>query len=879
MEVGTRISHFELQTVIGRGGMGEVWRAHDTRLGRDVALKTLPAEFAADAGRVARLAREAQLLATLNHPGIAAIHGLEEQAGRHWLVLELVEGQTLDERLERGRIPVDEAIGIAMQVAGALEAAHARGIIHRDLKASNIRLAHDGRVRILDFGIARALETPAHALVMQTTITGSGEIAGTPAYMSPEQARGKTVGPTADIWAFGILLYQMLTGELPFKGSTAADTIAAVLQASPDWSLLPGDAPDAVARILRHCLEKDPQQRLQHAGDIRILLEDALSAPPSAATPARSTARTAVIASLALATLIAAGIAVWMAMHRQDLQFAARPIRSELIFGRDPGPSPGYERRRIAISRDGSRIALEASGVLSIRSLDAVRTTTLDFDCPDPFFSPDGAWIGCAANQPGLVKIPAIGGRPVFIAEMTARPSGAVWNSDGSILFTTSEGLFRVHESGGEPELILKPDETRGERLYAWPAMLPDGRSLLLTVLSKEANAPPRLVHIYLVTRKYRTLLDGATAAHFVSGGYLLFAATGGLRAVRFDPAAAAIIGESVPIPDVELDIMGDNSAASYAVADNGTLIFLPRRPPLGGRELYWRDLKGVETPIAAPVVLYNYPQISPDGRRIALDIRIDNNRDVYVLDIGRGSLARVTSDAAEDNMPKWSPDGRRVFFSSNRGGNFDVYSQAADGSDAARRELAAPGTQIVNDVSPDGEQVLVNEDFRRLSLIDLRKGLLRPLLKDGAAFWLGVISPDGRWLAYESSESGNQMEIFLRPFPAMAGRREKVSLAGGRYPVWGPRGSGALYYLQPDGIMMRADLQLSPELRLGAVTPVFKWTTGSPGISGQLFDVSPVDGRFLLTRFIAQAAQPESLLRVTMVLNSLGMLQRLFPE
>ncbi len=524
MEAGSRITHYELLDILGRGGMGEVWRARDTRLDREVALKTLPPRLAADPDRVARLAREARLLATLNHPNIAAIHGLEEQDGRHWLVLELVTGPTLEDRLAVGRLPVEEAARIALQVADALEAAHEKGIIHRDLKPANIKLTADGRVKVLDFGIALSLAAASSGATSTVTAPPhtAGSAVGTPAYMSPEQARGEEVGRTSDIWAFGVLLYRMLAGRLPFASATVADTLAQILQSAPETSTLPPDLPPGLRRLLRRCLEKDPRRRIQHAGDLRIEIEDALAAPEPVAPVAQRRNWPALLSLSAVAALALTATG-WMAAHRGDTQDRARSVRMSLGVEGNTEILP-FGSRYVAISRDGSRVAVTTQRGLWIRALDSASPVLIDIECINPFFSPDAAWVGCQSSQLGLLKVPSGGGSPVTVLDVSDRMMGASWSRDGTILYATTAGLFRVNEDGGEATLVARADPSRDELFYAWPDLLPDGKSVLLTLVPRRSGASRRIVQLDLASGKSKELLTDGSAAAYSSSGHLVYA-------------------------------------------------------------------------------------------------------------------------------------------------------------------------------------------------------------------------------------------------------------------------------------------------------------------------------------------------------------------
>ena len=867
---GTRLGVYEVNAQIGEGGMGQVYRATDTKLKRQVAIKIIPPSLAADHDRLARFQREAEILASLNHPHIAAIYGLEDGAGITALVMELVEGEDLSRRISRGAMPLDEALPIAKQIAEALEAAHERGIVHRDLKPANIKLRRDGTVKVLDFGLAKIM-VPASEDDHTLTAAGTeaGLIMGTPAYMSPEQARGETAGRQTDIWSFGVVFYELLTGASPFGRHTTAETLATVLGAQPDYALLPSDTPAIARHLLRRCLEKDRKRRLQDIGDVRIEIEDALAALAAGPGPGAADARAATHRSwrapgaIALALLAAAG--GWFLAHRFSTPAPAAVVRLSIPSLEPPFPSP-YGSRHLAIAADGSSVAFASVNRLWIRRMGQKDAIAIDVAASNPFFSPDGKWVGFFDNT-GLKKALAVGGSPVSIAPTTERPGGGTWRADGTIVYATLKGLYQISENGGEPRLLVKPDPLRRERAYAWPRFITDGRSLLFTIVPDDAIDGAQIAVLDMTTLVARTVVKGGSAAWYTSTGHLVYASGQTLRAVVFDPATQQTRGDPVSLPDVAIATTPDNAAAEFAISETGTLVFIaPNESDEDLRTLSWVDHQGKGEPVALAPGKYQYPRISPDGTRVALDVT-GANRDIWILDLQRSILTRLTDGPTEDLVPVWSVDGNRVFFGSDRTGNFDVYSQAADGATRARLEFAGPGSQMPTSFSPDGTRLLVVENFKDLSVLNLaRPDHLEPLLNGELTHWLGVVSPDGNWVAYESNESGNQTEIFLRPFPNVSERREKLSVAGGRYPVWGPKGSDELSYVDGNGAMMAAAVTLSPSLRIGRVTKLFDWRKPPRGISGRPYDISPVDGRFLLVN--PGKRDPHDVIDISVVLN-----------
>jgi serine/threonine-protein kinase len=863
MQPGTRIAHYEVLAVIGRGGMGEVYRARDSKLKRDVALKTLSADFAADGGRVARLEREATIIAAVNHPHIAAIHGIEDHDGGKVLVLELVDGQTLADRLHRGPLGVESAFQTALQIAGAIEAAHDRGVIHRDLKPDNIAFTRDGLVKVLDFGLAKSVPAAGRG---QATVTAHTEIettSGTAPYMSPEQARGEDTDRQTDIWAFGVTLYEMLTGISPFERKSSTETLARVLEAEPDWTLLPASTPPSARRLLRRCLEKDRKRRFRDMADVRIEVEDALAGLVAEPTPApRGAGRVRVAAAAAAGAALAAlvGLGAW-SLRSEPASAPAQVVRLSVPGLERPIPFP-LGTQDLAISPDGSQIALMGRAGINLRRLSDSRVSTVELIQPNPFFSPDGNWLA-AGN---VARVPIAGGSPSWVVQSTERAAGGAWGSDGTIVSATTSGLYRVDANGGEPQLLAKPRAERGELLYAWPHLLPGGAAVLFTIVMRGSIDGAQIAWLDLRTLETRVVLTGGTSPRYTRTGHLVYAGGQQLWAVPFDPVTATISGQPVEFPDVAITTRADNGAALFAVADNGTLAFIEpgALQEKASRVLVWIDRDGNEQAISAPPGQYNYARVSPDGSRIAVDVS-GANRDIWMWEVAREGFTRLTDGPNEDMLPVWSSDGRRVYFGSARTGNVDVFSQAADGSTPARVELADPRFHGPQSMSADGRYLIVGEEQRDLAAFDLAQSKLEPLLQSDAKEFLGEISPDGRWLAYDSNESG-QFEVYLRPFPDASAGRVPVSIGGGGYPKWGPPGSGELYYIGADGGMMAVQVQEGSPLYVGRPTKLFQFAPRVTfGTNARPYDLAS-DGRFLITR--ADANELSESTAITVVLN-----------
>jgi serine/threonine-protein kinase len=532
-----------------------------------------------------------------------------------------------------------------------------------------------------------------------------------------------------------------------------------------------------------------------------------------------------------------------------------------------------YGTNNLAISDDGTRIAYVSGDRLWVHQLDQPQPSPVNASSTfDPFFSSNGEWLGFFANT-GMYKVSVLGGAPVSVVAVTERSAGGTWR-DGTIVFATSEGLFRVSENGGDVRLLAKPDPRRNER-FAWPHFTTNGRSILFTVVPSNATDEPSVALLDLTTLDTKIVLRGGSVAHDVYNRLLVYASGQTLKAIAFDAASQQTRGEGIALPNIALTNSAGKGAAQFSLSATGTLVFMTPRD-VGERltTLSWMDHRGNEERVGLAPGRYIYPRVSPDGTRVALDIP-GANRDIWIWDVRRQGLTRLTDGPTEDLLPFWSRDGRRVFFGSDRAGTFDVYSQAADGASPARVELAAPGSQMPTALSPDGTRLLVVQDFKALGMVNLAPpASITPLLGGAFNYWLASISPDGKWVAYESDEAGNQFEILVRPFPDVTTRREKISINGGRYPLWGPQGSGELYYVDLGGAMMAASVSLSPTLTLGGVKKLFDWEKPARSISGRPYDVSPVDGRFLLTKFAPRGSNGQ--MDVSVVLNWQRELNRL---
>jgi len=851
--------------------MGEVYRATDTNLKRSVAIKVLPTLVAADADRLARFQREAEVLAALNHPNIGAIYGLEKTPDLTALVMELVEGEDLSQRIARGAIPIAEALPIARQMGEALEAAHEQGIIHRDLKPANIKVRADGTVKVLDFGLAKAMDPAAASspgISMSPTLsihaTQAGIILGTAAYMSPEQARGRTVDKRTDVWAFGCVLFEMLTGARAFDGEDVADTIGAVIHKEPAWTKLPAATSATVRLVLQRCLEKDPSNRMRDIADVRLALDGAFDAVAPASVVAAPAPRSGNMRSLILGAMAGAALAASIAAAAWWLPRAGptrlSPVRFSIVpLSTQPLNLQGFFRQ-IAISPDGTQIAYVAGsdGQLMIRALDQLDAVPVRgmTGAGFPFFSPDGRWVGVfMSSSRQLAKVSINGGPAEILCRYQGTPRGAVWGSDETIIFATNDantGLLSVPAAGGEPKTLTTPDPAHGEQDHYMPSLAPDGHTVFFTIWNAAGVENARVAALDLRSGRRTTLVRGGSDATYVAAasgqpGYLVYGSAGSLRAVRFDLARLSVVSDPVPVVD-EVATMA-TGATDYSVSRQGTLVYVPGHfSARSNRSLAWVSRDGRQDALGLPPRPYNFARLSPDETRIALAVS-DQDNDIWIYEIARGVLTRLTSDPNLDGTPVWSPDGQHIFFVSNRSGSMNVHSQPATGTGTADRLITTAGQQALGSFSPDGRSLVFQESGGATTdLMVLRfdpRPHAEPLLRTPFNEASPDVSPDGKWLAYYSNESGGG-EVYVRPFPKVDGGRWQISTAGGSRPAWSKDGK-ELFYLDSTAAMMAVPVQAGDTFTAGNPVKLFDgpWYSQQPT---RPYDITR-DGRFLMIK------------------------------
>jgi Tol biopolymer transport system component len=882
---GTRLGSYEVVAPIGAGGMGEVYRAHDTKLARDVAIKVLPANFVDDPERLSRFQREARMLAALNHPNIATIYGLEQSGGVTCLVMELVPGETLADRVKSGPLGVEEALKIAVQIAEALEAAHEKNIIHRDLKPANVKVTPEGKVKVLDFGLAKAFagdapnEDIGNSPTLSRAATMQGVILGTAAYMSPEQARGKSVDKRTDIWAFGCVLYELIAGTQAFDGEDITEILAAVVKSEPDWNRLPESTPHSIRMLLRRCLRKDKSLRLRDAGDARIEIHEALATPAAgeaaAAQPKSPLSNIRAAWSVAAVAIVAAALGWGTLAYLKHAPEGAQPVR---FFVSPPGTgrlamtaptASGAVVSPLAVSPDGRSIAIVAMGAdgksqLWVRSLDTLVAQSLagTEGAFQPFWSPDSRFIGFFADGK-LKKIEVSGGPPITLCD-APDPRGGTWNRDGVIVFgpTPSSALQRVSAAGGLPAGATTL--AQGETVHMRPFFLPDGQHFIYRPSTGPGGGPTYVGSLNSAERKLLFNSDSSNVVY--SQGHLLFLRETTLMAQPFDARRLVPIGDAFPIAENIRDTGTTNPSGIFSVSENGVLVYQTGTASAGDH-LIWLDRTGKQTGLLGDPALYTDLELSPDGKRASLSIldQAGKGRDIWFYDVARGLRSRFTFGPGAAATSIWSPDGSRIVFNVNRNGHFDLYQKSSSGAGAEEVLLEDNLDKFPSSWSPDGRFILyrasVGQTGRGLFLLPL-SGDHKPVRFLSTKFeeGFGQFSPDGRWVAYRSDESGRN-EVYVVPFPGPGGKWQ-ISTAGGSLPRWRHDGT-EIFYLAPDNKLMAATVNgKGTNFEVGAIKPLFETRIAMGG--RYRYAVSADGQQFLITTVQEQAASAP----ITVVLN-----------
>jgi Tol biopolymer transport system component len=911
LSVGARFGPYEILSMLGAGGMGEVYRARDTKLNRDVAVKVLLASVASDPDRLARFSREAQVLASLNHPNIAHIHGVEDFNGVTALILELVEGEDLAQHLARGAVGVDDALPIATQIADALEAAHDLGIIHRDLKPANIKLRPDGTVKVLDFGLAKAVDasgssSPAamNSPTLSVHATQAGVILGTAAYMSPEQAAGKSVDQRTDLWAFGVVLMEMLTGRPVFQGETVSHVLAAVLKDEPDWTALPVDTTAPIRRLLRRCLEKDRRCRLANASDARLEITDGQLAehrdrPVVAVSfPAR---RLAIPWLLAGVLTIGLGLVLW-APWRTAAPSESLHLTADV--GGDVLPTFGLGNS-ISLSPDGTVIAFVAQQVdggrpqIYLRRLTELRANALSGtdDAATPFFSPDGGWIGFFAGGK-MKKIAVTGGATVPLCD-APNSRGGWWGEDGTIVFmpTLNGILMRVSSDGGTPQAVSSLVDR--EVTHRWPQVLPGGNAVLYTANSASGGYDDADLVVQSLSSGARTVVDrGGYFGRYVSSGsvsaersdrssgHLIYIHSGTLFAAPFDLERLTVTGPPVPaLEGVRTNEL--SGGAQFTVSASGTIAYLTGPSTTGTAAIHWMDQKAVTTLLRATPANWLNLTFAPDGQRLALQITEGAQNDIGVYEWAADTFTRLTFDPSNDQKPVWSPDGSRVAFASARADKLtlNLYWQRADGTGVAHRLTESTQRQQPNSWHSSGkflafeqENTQTGGDVMILPLVDddgtgRMPGQPFVFLNGASAEADPAFSPDGRWLAYTSDESGRR-EVYVRPFPGPGGQWQ-ISNGGGGSPTWSRAKSELLYSSNQQQILVAPYTAQGDSFRIGKSR---LWSEGRYVTRGpnRVFDLHPDGLRIALVPLVDTAGVNQN--KVTLLFNFFDYVRRLAP-
>jgi serine/threonine protein kinase/Tol biopolymer transport system component len=904
LAAGSRFGQYDVVGAIGVGGMGEVYRAHDAALRRDVAIKVLPASFATDAARVARFEQEARTLAALNHSNIGQIYGLEKADGMIGLVMELVDGLTLQERIAQGPLPPKEALGIALQIAAALEAAHGRGIVHRDLKPANIKIKPDGAVKVLDFGIAKALDAPqttgSKAATLTTpAMTEAGILLGTAAYMSPEQARGKPIDQRTDIWAFGCVLFEMLTGQSAFGGEDVMVTLARVLDRDTNMSSLPSLVAPAVRQTLRLCLQKDVRERIADIRDVRLALQGAFesglpAAPSSVSADTRPAWRRGLpIAAALVAGAVVTGLVGWSFLPSEEPKHVTRfsfQIPAEQGLRAPVG-------RALDISPDGRTIVYNANDGFRVRRMGELGSTPIPGSTGALLFgsmSPDGQAIAYF-EQPGVTKrIALTGGAPQLLASTLSdtgatTPRGTRWTEAG-IFYGQDDGIYQLPASGGQPKRVVEP---RGERLFG-AQLLPDGDSLLFSSSTTTDRDASQIVVQSLSTGERKVILSGGSDARYLPTGHIAYAFQNQIMAIAFDPKTLTTSGNAVSVVQGVLRAVNDDPAAQFSVSSTGTLAYIAGNNA-GDQltnEIVWVSREGRTYPSGLPSRPYQQVRVSPDGSSLALYMSEDGNSDIWVSDVERPVLSRITNAATPETFPIWSFDGRRViFWDQSTPGARKLGWTLADGTGTPETLLTIEGGGLLSPGTwvPDGSGFVftygagsAQPQIGLLTIAPAADGTRawRPLITRSTGASAVNVSPRGDWIAYHTDDTG-QYGIYIERFPELGDRRLISDQRGGWGAIWSRAGDEVFYRRLGDGAMMSVSVQTSPTLRIGAPTMLFETrgflpvvTPEAGGGSARSWDLAP-DGRFAMIRLSAISSTN---LDVVVVENWFEELKRLVP-
>ena len=902
LAVGRRLGIYEIVARIGAGGMGDVYQARDTKLGRSVAIKILRLEFDDDPERLLRFQREARLLASLNHPNIATIYGLEQSGETQYLVMELVPGKTLAERLKAGPLDIAEALAIAQQICAALESAHEQGIVHRDLKPANVEVMPDGRVKVLDFGLAKAfageLDADTQRSLAKAAGSEAGTILGTPAYMSPEQVRGKSVDKRADIWAFGCVFYEMLGGRRAFDAESITEVLAAVLTKEPDWTSLPKTTPPAIQRLLRRCLVKEPKQRLRDIGDARIAIEEVqagagvpqVAAQSSAAQQAAAQQRQASWWPAAPWALV--GLAIVLAGLAGLAWLQPKKTGDVVRFSISPpvGANFGVFGSQLSLSPDGRKLAFVQSAVprkpfvLWVRSLDSLSAESIPGSegAYLPFWSPDSRYIGFFTDESKnskLVKVAVSGGPPQVLCD-AYDGDGGTWSRDGVILFSNNQKLYRVSEVGGTPTLVAAPDAARADAYYGYPQFLPDGRHFLFYLVTATAHRGydrPFIASGSLDSTSTVPLFESLSNALYAPPGYLFYVAHGGaLMAQSFDADRLHFTGQPVPISTgVGLSQSEDLYGLGYFSLSQGGVLAYQIAPVGIASQMTWYNRNGAKLGTIAGPGLYLTPSLSPDETRIAVAAGESGAEDIWVYDIKRGTESRLPFASGGTVNPAWSHDGKDILFSSLREGHADIYKRPANGlGDVERISDSEDPPKALNDISPDGRYAI----YDTAGSVDLTELWVLPLLGHGKPFPFvrgsgsgareARFSPEGRYVAYASHESG-RYEIYVQTFPEHVGKWQ-ISTSGGVEPSWRTDGK-ELFYLNPDDELMSVKTNtVAGPFQLGIPQPLFQAQLVQGLLWRNRYVVSADGQQFLMLSPTNNGTNP-----ITVVLNWPALLER----